>query len=240
MNTKLAAGFLPFFLAAALDAQATHPLITEDTGTQGTGRYQLEVFAEELEERATRRDLEVWTGVLSYGIGETADVQVGLPVFRDGPDGVGDAALDLKWRFFERNAWSLALKPGVTLPTGDERDGRGTGKVTWGSLIILSYAPGAIAVHAHAGFRRNENKLGERESLRQLAAAATYRIGDVRFVGELTRETNPVPGGGTVRYSTIGAIWSMTRDVDLDIGWRNGNGSAPIDEALLLGATVRW
>jgi hypothetical protein len=239
MNTKLAAGLLPFFLAAALDAHAAHPLITEDTGTQGAGRYQLEVFAEELEQRATRRDLEVWTGTLSYGIGETADVQVGVPVYRDGPDGVGDAALGLKWRFFERNAWSLALKPGITLPTGDEREGRGTGKTTWGSLIILSYAPGAIAVHAHAGFWRNENKLGERESLRQLAAAATYRIGDVRVVGELTRETNPVPGLGTVRYTTIGAIWSMTRDVDFDIGWRNGNGSAPVDEALLLRATVR-
>lgn len=240
MNTKLAAGLLPLCLAVALDAQAAHPLITEDTGTQGAGRYQLEVFAEELEERGTRRDIEVWTGVLSYGVGETADVQVGIPVYRDGPDGVGDASLGLKWRFLERNAWSLALKPGITVPTGDERDGRGTGKVTWGSLIIVSYAPGAIAVHAHAGFWRNENKLGERESLRQLAAAATYRIGDVRFVGEFARETNPVPGGRTVRYSTIGAIWSMTRDVDLDIGWRNGNGSAPIDEALLIGATVRW
>ena len=240
MNTKLAAALLPFCLAAALDAHAAHPLITEDTGTQGAGRYQLEVSAEEREDRATRRDIEVVTGVLSYGIGETADVQAGVPWYRSGPDGVGDASLDLKWRFFERDAWSLALKPGLTLPTGDERDGHGTGKITWGSLIILSYQPGAIGVHAHAGFRRNENKLGQRESLRQLAAAATYRIGDVRFVGELTRETNRVPGGGTVRYTTLGAIWSMTRDVDLDIGWRNGNGSAPIDEALLLGATVRW
>jgi hypothetical protein len=240
MNTKLAAGLLSFCLAASIDVQAAHPLITEDTGTQGAGRYQLEVFGEELEERGTRRDIQVYTGVLSYGIAETADVQVGLPLYRDGPDGVGDASLDLKWRFFERNAVGLALKPGITVPTGDERDGRGTGKLTYGSLIIVSYAPGAIAVHAHAGFRRNENKLGERESLRQFAAAATYRVGDVRLLGELTRETNPVPGGGTVRYSTVGAIWSMTRDVDLDIGWRNGNGSAPIDEALLLGATVRW
>jgi hypothetical protein len=240
MNTKLAAALLPFCLAAALDAHAAHPLITEDTGTQGAGRYQLEVSAEEREERATRRDIEVVTGVLSYGIGETADVQAGVPWYRSGPDGVGDASLDLKWRFFERSAWSLALKPGITLPTGDERDGRGTGKLTWGSLLVVSYAPGAIAVHAHAGYRRNENKLGERETLRQLAAAATYRVGDVRFVGELTRETNPVPGGGTVRYTTLGAIWSMTRDVDLDIGWRNGNGSAPVEEALLFGATVRW
>jgi hypothetical protein len=240
MNTKLAAGLLLFCMTAAIDARAAHPLITEDTGTQGAGRYQLEFFAEELEERATRRDLEVYTGVLSYGIAETADVRGSVPLHRSGPDGVGDASLDLKWRFFERNALSFAFMPGITLPTGDERDGRGTGKTTWGSLIILSYAPGAIGVHAHAGFRRNENKLGQRESLRQLAAAATYRIGDVRFVGELTRETNPVPGGGTVRYTTIGAIWSMTRDIDLDIGWRNGNGNAPVDEALLLGATVRW
>lgn len=245
MNTKqvwqaLACGFLSALALAATGARAAHPLITEDTGTQGAGRYQLKFFAEELEERGTRRDVEVYTGVLSYGIAETADVQARLPLFRDGPDGVGDASLDLKWRFFERNAVSLALKPGITLPTGDERDGRGKGKVTYGSLIVVSYAPGAIGVHAHAGFRRNENKLGERESLRQFAAAATYRVGEVRFVGELTRATNPVPGGGTVRYSTIGAIWSMTRDVDLDIGWRNGNGSAPIDEALLLGATVRW
>jgi hypothetical protein len=227
-------------MTAAIDARAAHPLITEDTGTQGAGRYQLEFFAEELEERATRRDLEVYTGVLSHGIAETADVRGSVPLHRSGPDGVGDASLDLKWRFFERNALSFAFMPGITLPTGDERDGRGTGKITWGSLIILSYQPGAIGVHAHAGFRRNENKLGRRESLRQLAAAATYRIGDVRFVGELTRETNPVPGGGTVRYTTIGAIWSMTRDIDLDIGWRNGNGNAPVDEALLLGATVRW
>ncbi|MGH8722776.1 MAG: transporter [Burkholderiales bacterium] len=240
MNTKLAAGLGLLCLSAAIDAQAAHPLITEDTGTQGTGRYQLEVFAEEFEPRATRRDIEVWRGVLGYGIAETTDVQVGVPLYRDGPDGVGDASLDLKWRFFERNAWSVALMPGITVPTGDERDGRGTGKATWGSLIILSYQPGAIGVHAHAGFRRNENKLGQRESLRQLAAAATYRIGNVRFVGELTRETNPEPSGGTVRYTTLGAIWHMARDLDLDIGWRNGNGNAPIDEALLLGATVRW
>jgi hypothetical protein len=240
MNTKLAAGLLSFCLAAAIDAQAAHPLITEDTITRGLGRYQLEVFGEEGKERVTRRDRQVYTGMLSYGIAETTDLQVGLPLYRSGPDGVGDASLDLKWRFFQRNALSLALMPGITLPTGDERDGRGTGKTTWGTLVILSYAPGAIAVHAHAGYRRNENKLGERETLRQLAAAATYRIGDVRFVGELTRETNRVPGGRTVRYSTLGAIWSMTPDVDLDIGWRQGSGGAPIDEALLLGAAVRW
>jgi Putative MetA-pathway of phenol degradation len=225
-----AAGFF-----AALPAYAAHPLITEDTGTQGAARHQLEVFDEQ--SKASGRRDELYTGVLSYGVAQDADAQLSLPAQRNG---VGDVALDLKWRFFERDALSFALKPGITLPTGDEADGRGTGKVTWGSLLIVSYAPGGFALHGHLGYRRNENKLGERESLRQLAAAATYRVGELRLVGELVRETNPVPGGRTVRYATIGAIWAMTRDVDLDIGWREGNGGAPIDAALLLGATVRW
>lgn len=225
-----AAGFL-----AAMPAHAAHPLITEDTATQGAGRHQLEVFGEQ--SRAGGRRDELTTGVLSYGAAQAADVQLSLPVPRNG---VGDVALDLKWRFFERDALSVALKPGLTLPTGDESAGRGTGRATWGSLLIVSYAPGAFALHGHLGYRRNENKLGERGSLRQLAAAATYRVAHVRFVGELTRETNPAPGGRGVRYATLGAIWSMRRDVDLDLGWRQGYGGAPIDAALLLGTAVRW
>jgi len=238
MNTKLAAGLAALWLAAATDAQAAHPLITEDTFTQGIGRHQLEILGEMTE--GNGRDQDLYTGVLSYGVGETADAQLGVPYHRDGGHGVGDVALDLKWRFYERNALSFALKPGVTLPTGDEGDGHGTGKATWGSLIIVSYTPGALGFHAHAGYWRNANKLGERESLRELAAAATYRVQDVRFVGELARETNPAPGGRTVRYATLGAIWSMTRNVDFDVGWREGSGGAPIDNALLLGATIRW
>lgn len=226
-------------LAPAL-VQAAHPLITEDTGTQGAQRRQLEVFGEETKDRGTRRRTQRYDAVLSYGIADSADVQVGLPWYRSGPDGVGDLSLDLKWRFFQRDTVSLALKPGITLPTGDERDGHGTGRSTWGSLFIFSWEPGATALHMHAGYRRNENKLGEREVLHQLAAAATYRVGNVKLVGELARETNPVPGGRTVRYSTAGLIWSLSRDLDFSFGWRAGHGGATLDHALLLGAALRW
>jgi len=225
---------------AAASANAAHPLITEDTGTQGAQRRQLEVSGVEAKDRGTSLRTERYDAVLSYGIADSADVQFGLPWFRSGPDGVGDVSLDLKWRFFQRDTLSLAVKPGITLPTGDEGDGRGTGQSTWGSLFIFSWEPGATALHAHAGYRRNENKLGEREQLRQLAAAATYRVGTFRLVGELTRETNPVQGGRTVRYSTAGVIWSLSRDLDFDLGWRAGHGGATLDHALLLGATLRW
>jgi len=245
MNSKQVRHLLACSVSGALaicaaGAQAAHPLIAEDTGTQGAGGHQVEVFAEDLKASGSGRRSELYAGVLSYGIADTADLQLGVPWIRDSGSGIGDVSLDLKWRFFNRDALSFALRPGITLPVGNESAGRGSGKTTWGTQLIASYAPGAIALHAHAGYRRNENKLGERVSLHQVAAAATYRVGDVRFVGELTRETNPVPGGRTVRYSTLGAIWLMTRDVDLDIGWRQGNGGAPVDEALLLGVAVRW
>lgn len=225
---------------AAAELHAAHPLITEDTGTQGKGRWQLEVFGEDGRERASGARLEEYGAVLSRGIAENADLQFGLPWVQRPGSGPGDASLDLKWRFFEKDALSLGLKPGLTLPTGDEGEGRGTGRVTWGALFILSYEPGPLALHAHAGYRRNRNELGERESLRQIATAATYRLGDVRLVGELARETNPVPGGGTARYTTLGAIWSVTRDFDLDAGWRTGQGGAAVDDLFLLGATWRW
>ena len=240
MNTKLAAGLFSFCLAAAIDAQAAQPLITDDTRTQGFGRWQLELEGTEGDERVTGRDHERFDGILSYGLGESADLELGLPWHRQGEDGVGDALLALKWRFFERNALSFALKPGFTVPTGDEQDGHGTGRVTWNVRGIVSYAPGALAAHGHLGYRRNENKLGQRESIDEFAAALTYQVGSVRFVGELTRETNPVPGGRSVRYTTVGAIWELARDFHLDAGWRQGHAGAPLDEALLLGATMRW
>jgi hypothetical protein len=231
---------LAFAVAFIPGARAAHPLITEDTGTQGKGRWQLEVFGEEGRDRTTSARLKEYGAVLSYGIVEAADLQIGMPWIAGGARGNGDASLDLKWRFFEKDALSLGLKPGVTLPTGDEGEGRGTGRVTWGSLIILSYEPGPLALHAHAGYRRNENKLGERESLRQLAGAATYRLGAVRLIADFARETSPVHGGSTIRYKTLGAIWAVTKDFDLDAGWRTGHGGAAVDDVFLLGATWRW
>jgi len=214
--------------------------MTEDTGTQGLGRWQLEGFSDAEKSVTTGERTMANAFALSYGFHEAIDYQLGVPWFRDGADGVGDISLGVKWRFFERESLSLGLKPDVTLPTGKERDGRGTGRVTWGALIIASYETGPIAVHAHAGYRHNGNKLGERKDLDSYAAAFTYRIGRVRLVSEVARETNPEPGGRAERFVTLGAIWSVTRDFDLDLGWRQGHGGSDLDDAWLLGATVRW
>lgn len=118
---------------AARGAHATHPLISEDTGTQGRGRWQLELNGERTRDRvddATVQGKQA-AAVLSYGFAENADLQAGLPYREDGTErGFGDASIDVKWRFYESGPLSLGLKPGVTLPTG--RDERGPTNATPG------------------------------------------------------------------------------------------------------------
>ena len=142
--------------ALGAPAHAAHPLLTEDTGTQGLGKDQLELMVDEMRDHGAGASVRerVTSAVLSYGIRDDVDLQFGLPHVRQhmhdaagrhAGEGVLDTSADIKWRFFERETLSLGLKTGVTLPTGDKDRGFGTGRVTWGALLIGSYEPGRWA-----------------------------------------------------------------------------------------------
>jgi hypothetical protein len=242
-----------FSAACLLPAEAAHPLLTEDTGTQGEGNYQIELMVDRTRDHPPgikMREL-LTTAVLSYGLMENADLQVGLPVLRQhihdasgrhARKGPLDASLDLKWRFFEREALSLALKPGITLPTGDADRGFGAGRATWGTLLVLTYEPGPWAFHSHLGYRRNTNAVDQRTSLAHISAALTYKMAEqLKLVADLSADTNPDRADrGSLRYRILGLIYSPTPALDLDAGLKHGHGRAATDRAFLFGATYRW
>ena len=247
---------MPIALLAAgsiAPAGAAHPLLTEDTGTQGLGNAQLELMVDSIRDRppgVTVRE-QVTTAVLSYGVRDDIDLQLGLPHLRQhthdvagrrASEGALDASADIKWRFFEREALSFGLKTGVTLPTGDKDRGFSTGRVTWGALLIGSYEPGPLAFHSHFGYRRNNNALDQRTSLWHVSGALTYRATEnLKLVADLSADTNPDGSrGGSLRYRILGLIYSPTPALDLDAGLKHGHGSAAADRALLFGATLRW
>lgn len=67
--------------------------------------------------------------VFSYGITDNADFVLGIMYqyirtieneTTTTEDGISDISIELKWRFYEKEGISFALKPGITLPTGDE------------------------------------------------------------------------------------------------------------------------
>ena len=226
----------------AVDARAAHPLITEDTGTQGRGRWQLEVNGERSRLDAGGR-VGQGAATLSYGATDSVDLQLtgGLAEVRDGVRirGALDTALDLKWRFFEREALTLAIKPGVTLPTA--KPGLGGERAKGGSLLIASYELEALALHAHAGYLRNRNAIGERTSLRHASASLWLKPTEaLKLVVDRSRDTNPDPASSRALHQSIaGAIYGITKDFDVDVGWRRTHGPDG-ERAVMAGVALRW
>ena len=98
-----------------LSARAAHPLITEDTGTQGQGHFQLELIGEHttLRDGGANQLLTLTATALSYGVVDSVDVILSLPYLRLGDSGANgtpavrgltDLGMDVKWRFYEWKA----------------------------------------------------------------------------------------------------------------------------------------
>src|SRR5690606_18422734 len=80
----------------------------------------------------------------SYGLMDRLDIAATIPYQRssDGATtqyGIGDMSMDLKWRFYESGPVSLALKPQIMLPTGDDKKGLGNGRNTYSMETVASY-----------------------------------------------------------------------------------------------------
>jgi hypothetical protein len=137
--------------ALAGKTYAAHPLITDDTGTQGRGKGQIEFIGEyghDKDDGVTTKSFEAPTvPFLSYGISDIVDIVLGLPYQRVKTEegggsstvrGLSDTSIELKWRFHEKDGLSFAVKPGLSLPTGDENKGLGSGKVSYTMYFITT------------------------------------------------------------------------------------------------------
>jgi len=251
---------------------AAHPFITDDTGTQGAGNWQLELQAarDTLDRTADagagpvqeQRRVTVFTPVLTYGVLENLDVALGLNhtkqrttdngVVVAESDGMADSIVDIKWRFYEAGALSLAVKPSVLLPTGDENRGLGTGKASWGVNFIATYETkpwvfnGNVA-YSDVRYKLSQDAAANRADLlwRVSAGAARSVRNDLRLVGEAGIRTNasrndPYLPGSNGQFAMLGAIYSPTDKIDLDVGFRKSLNHAELDWTFLVGATFRW
>jgi hypothetical protein len=240
---KPSAGALAAVLFAS-GAYGAHPLNTEDTGVQGKGGWQLELNGERNRDKV---DGETVNGaqaaaLLSYGVAETMDLQFGVPWQDNGAArGAGDLIGALKWKFWERGRLSGGIRVGVTAPYGDEDRGLGNGRPTWAALLIGQYQGERWMFLAHAGYRRNSNTFGDRESIGEISGAVLYKAtAQLKLLVDANRTTNADPASDQkIRQMVIGAIYSPSKDLDLDLGLRRGNDAA-IERAVMAGITLRW
>jgi hypothetical protein len=240
-------------LLPAAPSFGAHPLITEDTGTQGQGNWQIELTAEfgHEETAGTEDDAADFATVVAYGLRDNLDLLLTLPYSRTESvangvkttgRGLGDIGLDAKWRFFEEDGVSVALKAGVIFPSGDESEGFGAGKSNFSVNLVTSFETGPWGYHIHLGYIRNRNVHDERDVIHHASLALTYTVKEeLRLVVDLgSFTTTDRSFEEATKFLTLGAIYAVNDDFDLDIGLRRGLSDPETDTTLLLGMALRF
>ena len=228
-------------------AFAAHPLITEDTGTQGTGNGQVEITGERTEDSEDGKTIAP-NLVVSYGVAENVDLVLGVPHSRTVTDaggrttiteGPGDVGLDVKWRFFEEGVLSFAVKSGLTFPTGDENEGLGAGKTGYSAFLVSTVEQAPWAFHLHLGYIANKNVVGEEEDIWHVSYAVARDIGRVKLVADLGTDTNPDQDSEVKpAFLILGLIYSWLDNVDIDVGYKKGVSDTEVDRAILAGLQI--
>lgn len=245
---------LIIFVLLPETGQAAHPLLTEDTGTQGTGRYQFEITHDlsSDEGAGTKVRSRSINGVLSVGLAENLDVIITLPHERlrtrtdatqTTMSGYPDMEIAAKWRFYKEGALSFALRPGLGLPTGNEDKDLSTGQVTPSLFGVSTYTSDAWAYHLHIGYTRKFRVSPDEHShIYHASVAAEYRASDrLRLVSDLSIERNPMRSGQpNVGSVVVGLVISLTPNLDFDFGYRKGLTEPANDDAWLTGLALRF
>lgn len=235
-------------ICAATPAFAAHPFVTEDPGTQGTGRFELELGA------ASRHGAPDVDGreagffpQLSIGIAPNVDlIGQGVWVRQSGGSapavfGGGDLVTDVKWRFREWEGGALAVRAGFDLPAGDSEAGLGAGRVGWHVIGIAGVDVGAYAIYANAAYLRT-NQPGTRSNLGFFSVALT-RPDDapLKTFVEAATGSNPDPANRTwPAFARAGVIGTVTPWLDVDVGYQARLNRAAARQVWLAGATLRW
>jgi hypothetical protein len=245
-------------LLIAYPSWAAHPLITDDTGTQGKGEFQLELNGQYDWDKDDTEDVSVKStggqaaATLSYGIAENVDLVLSMPYLWGKSEvneitaydekGIGDTVLETKWRLFEKDKFSVALKPGISIPTGNDEKGLGAGRLGGHLFLIASQELGSWAFHGNLGYIRNENKVDERRDIWHASFAATWEaVKNLKLVADVGIERNPDDDAKDDPAFLIGGIiYSVNDNFDVDFGAKCGLTNSETDFSLLAGVTFRF
>lgn len=227
---------------------AAHPFITEDPGTQGTGRFELELGAAARQGDPSLNGRELaFSPQLSLGIAPAIDLIVQSVWLRDTPAqsptlaGSGDTVADFKWRFFQTEALALAVRAGLDLPTGDSATGLGAGALGYHAIAVAGVKLGSYSVYANAAYAYTRQP-GTRANLGLLSMALT-RPDDapLRPFVEMATFSNVDPGiSQWPAVARTGLIYTVNAWLDVDAGFQARLNRSATRAVWLAGATLRW
>src|SRR5262249_14048542 len=156
LSSPLTMSLIILGVAMATPAWAGPPFLTDDPEPTETGHW--EIYAPLVEAEGQGGNFEGSAGVeINYGAAPDVQITVGLPIAyahdSSGTEwGAGDIALSLKYRFYHNEdlGLSIAVFPGVTLPTAS--NGFGAGEVTGFLPVWFQKDTGKWSVFGGGGY----------------------------------------------------------------------------------------
>jgi Putative MetA-pathway of phenol degradation len=234
-------------------SSAQHPLITDDAGTLGKGRSQIEINAEygSDEDNGTVQHTTPAVSAFTYGLSDTVDVSIGVPYLWTSTgesatttslNGFGDMAITAKWRFYEKDGVGFALKPGITLPTGDKDKELGTGRMTYSLFFIATRETGPWAFHLNLGYIANENEIDQRVPIWHVSVATEVEVakGLKLVVNTGIQRNTEKDSNANPAFLLGGVVYSITDDIDIDAGYKYGLTRPEVDHKVLAGVTFHF
>lgn len=222
-------------------AFAAHPLQTEDTGTQGRGNVEIENGLSWT--RAGGASVFVYQPQVSYGLTPEVDLIVQPAWLRQrGARGLGDTNFDAKWRFFGAAPWSLGVRAGLALPTGDSRLGLPHGTASAHGLLVATYDEAPWTIHANVGLDRNPAAAGGRQTVYRVSAAAMWAASErLIWTVDAAAASDPDPRRSAWPATLLaGIIYTVTPGLDADLGYQASANARPSSRQWLLGLTYRF
>ena len=257
---RLAAQAALLILAGfAVPAPAVQPLITDDTGTQGSGGNQLEFLINEDRAEAAGNvvRLRALPVVYTRGLTETLDVFAGFTYARirsgtHGADasGHGNRSFGVKWRFDENKGskTSFAVKPEVLFPVsaGRESAGLGTGRVSGNLALMLTQEVPFGAIHLNAGVGRDRYRDTSNNPDTTTTRASIAPVWDIANRWKLALDFGTESAhaqGARLRshFVELGAIYSPGRELDFALGiLRSSDNDSPRTKKQTATAGITW
>jgi hypothetical protein len=227
----------------ATSAFAGHPMLSEDTGTQGKGNWELELGYAWIQSGADRSFL--FQPQLSYGASPTLDliVQPSWTMVEGDPGGrvrgLGDTNLDAKWRFYGAAPWSIGVRAGLGLPTAQRGLGLPNGNVSPHAILVATADLTPFAIDANLGYSYVPGNAHPDQY--HFSAAATYTANERLFlVLDAAADSNPDSAPGSYQaVALLGVIYTVHPGLDVDVGYRGRVGTVGPVHQWLLGITFR-
>lgn len=233
---------------AAVFAAQQHPLLTDMAQTVEERKLEAETALEysSNDENGDTKTVFKLEETITAGIVPKVDAFIKVPFSRvkagTTESGFNDLTLGAKWNFMNVDKTALSVKPYLTLPVGDENKGLGAGKVGYGASLIASMEiDKRIAFDANVLLDHQEIKNANSVNTFGGSVAGKFQATkELKALAEVAVSKADTDGAKAQAVLTVGAIYEVAEDIDVDLGARLGLTKEAEDYVVLTGVTFKF